>query len=75
MALRPGDFKAAGKGQRTQDLANSLPFSRPRSTRRVVESEDYGHPDGHLLPALMREPGSSPAREVWREKRGHPLLP
>jgi hypothetical protein len=44
----PRDFKAAGKGQRIKDSANSLPFSRPRSPRRVVESEDYGHPDGHV---------------------------
>jgi hypothetical protein len=26
MARRPGDFKVAGERQRTQDLANSLPF-------------------------------------------------
>ncbi len=38
-ARGPWDFKAPGKGQRTKDLFNSLPFSRPRSTRRVVESE------------------------------------
>ena len=44
----PRDFKAPGKGRRTQDLANSLPFPCPRSPRRVVEFEDYGHPQyGH----------------------------
>ena len=60
------DFKPAGKGRRIKDLANSLPFSRPRSTRRVVESE-YGHRDGHLVclsatADLLRE-SSSPARD------------
>ena len=30
----PRDFKDTGEGQRTKDLANSLPFSRTRSTSR-----------------------------------------
>ena len=59
-ARGPRDFKAPGKGQRTKDLANSLPFSRPRSTRRVVESEDYGHPDGHLIRRTAAAPGPLP---------------
>ena len=32
--FRAKDFKDTGEGQRTKDLANSLPFSRPRSTDR-----------------------------------------
>ena len=45
----PGDFKATGKGQRTKDLPNSLPCSRPYGPRSSVQSEGYGHPDGHLI--------------------------
>jgi hypothetical protein len=45
-ARGPRDFKATGKRQRIKDLANSLPF--PVSE----ESEDYGHPDGHLFQRL-----------------------
>ena len=48
-ARGPRDFKATGERQETKDLANSLPFFRPRSPRSAVDSEDYGHPDGHLF--------------------------
>ena len=77
-ALGPRDFKATGKRQRTKDLANSLPFSRPYGPRSTVESEGYGHPDGHLFCAggphatkkagTMRA-GRGPSR-AWSGARG-----
>src|SRR6185369_15850782 len=47
-SLRREDFKAARKGRRIAVFPIRRPFPFPRSTRRVVESEGYRHPDGHL---------------------------
>ena len=45
--LRP---REKGSEQRTYSIRCLFPC--PRSPRRVVESEDYGHLDGHLFSAI-----------------------
>ncbi len=67
-ARGPRDFKATGRGQRTKDLDNSLPFSRPYGPRSALQSEDYGHPGGHLsLPCTS-------SRRAGRHRDGQPRL-
>ena len=60
--LRP---REEGSEQRTYSIR--CPFFRPYGPRRVVQSEDYGHPDGHLL----QDPLGSLVQTVsWPEVRG-----
>ncbi len=53
----PRDFKATGEGGKQRSWQFVAFFPCPRSPRRVVESEDYGHPDGH---PFSRPPKGSP---------------
>jgi hypothetical protein len=77
MALRPGDLKATERRQRTKNLANSLPCPVSKESEEVVGSEDYRHPDGHLIPAAVIGPqrkalagARAPAeRDVWLQSK------
>ena len=46
--LREGDFKPNQKGRRINVYLIRRPFPFPRSPRSALQSEDYGHPGGHL---------------------------
>jgi hypothetical protein len=48
------------KGSEHRTWSIRCPFSCPRSPRSVVESEDCGHPDGHLLPDEVGHPLTDP---------------
>ena len=43
-----GDFKPKQKGRRIKLYLIRRPFPFPRSTRSALQSEEYGHPRGHL---------------------------
>ena len=45
--LREEDSKSEWKGRRINLLLIRCPFPFTRSTRSALQSEEYGHPDGH----------------------------
>jgi len=48
MSVGSGDFKPKRKGRRINVYLIRCPFPFPRSPRSALQSEDYGHPGGHL---------------------------
>jgi len=46
--LRGEDFKYESKGRRINVYLIRRPFPFTRSTRSALQSEEYGHPGGHL---------------------------
>jgi hypothetical protein len=46
--LREEDFKTDQKGRRINVYLIRRPVPFPRSTRSALQSEEYGHPGGHL---------------------------
>jgi hypothetical protein len=46
--LRGEDFKFFNKGRRIKLYLIRRPFPFTRSTRSALQSEEYGHPRGHL---------------------------
>jgi hypothetical protein len=49
------DFKYSREGRRTNLYLIRCPFPFTRVTRSALQSEGYGHPDGHLISGLSRE--------------------
>ena len=43
-----GDFKYSREGRRINVYLIRRPVPFPRSTRSALQSEEYGHPGGHL---------------------------
>src|SRR2546428_91237 len=57
--LRP---REEGSEQRTYSIRCLFPC--PRSRRSVVESEDYGHPHGHLIPPAIGLQAAENSRDL-----------
>ena len=53
-------FEGRISGEWTRTWPIRCLFPCPRSPRRVVESEEYGHPDGHLIRRTAAAPGLLP---------------
>ena len=51
--LREEDFKPKRKGRRMNSYLIRRPFPFTRVTRSALQSEDYGHADGHLMEAVV----------------------
>ena len=47
--LREEDFKYSREGRRINVYLIRCPFPFTRVTRSALQSEGYGHPDGHLF--------------------------
>ena len=52
MSVGSGDFKYSQKGRRIKLYLIRCPFPFTRVTRSALQSEGYGHPDGHLFSEL-----------------------
>jgi hypothetical protein len=48
MSVGSGDFKFFNKGRRINVNLIRRPFPFTRVTRSALQSEEYGHPRGHL---------------------------
>ena len=72
--LREEDFKFFNKGRRINVYLIRRPFPCLRSTRSALQSEDYGHPGGHLFSPVADDVESPLFRRlhVARRTRSQP---
>jgi hypothetical protein len=55
-SLAEGDFKYSREGRRINLYLIRCPFPFTRVTRSALQSEEYGHPDGHLCWLALAAP-------------------
>ncbi len=54
MSVGSGDFKPNQKGRRINVYLIRRPVPFTRITRSALQSEEYGHPRGHLFRGMSR---------------------
>ena len=70
MSVGSGDFKPEQKGRRINVYLIRRPFPFTRRTRSALQSEEYGHPRGHL----SRRARAASAKTRWAI-RAESLIP